>query len=127
MTFFYDLNKRLQQLAGAEQKQQINEGAEAVAERATGDYSAKKARAGKDIGKPGKAFKQIAKDAAERYGSKEKGEKVAEKLNRMYIVENVVYYGMRSIMEKYNLKSMSAVEYRLRSTSNKFKEWKYGY
>jgi len=41
------------------------------------DYSAKKARAGKDIGKPGKAFAQIAKDAAERYGSKEKGEKVA--------------------------------------------------
>ena len=40
-------------------------------------YSAKSARAGKDIGKPGKAFSQIAKDAAERYGSKEKGEKVA--------------------------------------------------
>jgi hypothetical protein len=41
------------------------------------DYSAKKAAAGKDIGKPGKAFAQIAKDAAGRYGSKEKGEKVA--------------------------------------------------
>ena len=41
------------------------------------DYSAKKARAGKDIGKPGKAFAQIAKSAGERYGSKERGEKVA--------------------------------------------------
>jgi len=40
-------------------------------------YSAKAARAGKDIGKPGKAFAQIAKDAGERYGSKERGEKVA--------------------------------------------------
>lgn len=40
-------------------------------------YSAKSARAGKDIGKPGKAFAKIAKDAAERYGSKERGEKVA--------------------------------------------------
>jgi hypothetical protein len=41
------------------------------------DYSAKKAAAGKDIGKPGKAFAKIAADAAGRYGSKEKGEKVA--------------------------------------------------
>jgi len=40
-------------------------------------YSAKAARAGKDIGKPGKAFAKIAQGAAERYGSKERGEKVA--------------------------------------------------
>ena len=40
-------------------------------------YSAKAARAGKDIGKPGKAFAKIAKSAGERYGSKERGEKVA--------------------------------------------------
>lgn len=40
-------------------------------------YSAKAAAAGKDIGKPGKAFAKIAKDAGERYGSKERGEKVA--------------------------------------------------
>jgi len=46
-------------------------------EGSTGDYSAKKARAGKDIGKPGKNFEKIAKSAAERYGSKERGEKVA--------------------------------------------------
>ena len=85
MTFFYDLNKKIAALAG---KQELTEGKESVAEmdmahadiymeKATGDYSAKKARAGKDIGKPGKAFGKIAKDAAERYGSKERGEKVA--------------------------------------------------
>ena len=48
-----------------------------VKEGSTGDYSAKKARAGKDIGKPGKQFAKIAKSASERYGSKERGEKVA--------------------------------------------------
>jgi hypothetical protein len=46
-------------------------------EGSTGDYSAKKARAGKDIGRPGKQFAKIAKGAAERYGSKKSGEKVA--------------------------------------------------
>jgi len=40
-------------------------------------YSAKAARAGKDIGKPGKAFAKIAKEAGERYGSEERGKKVA--------------------------------------------------
>ena len=74
MTFFYDLNKRLADLA---KKQTLSESAEPVAERATGDYSAKKAAAGKDIGKPGKMFSKIAKSAGERYGSKESGEKVA--------------------------------------------------
>ena len=76
MTFFYDMNKKLAELAKA--PEQLNEGAQpAVAEGSTGDYSAKKARAGKDIGRPGKAFAKIAKGAAERYGSKERGEKVA--------------------------------------------------
>ena len=42
-----------------------------------GSYSAKDARAGKDIGKPGKQFGNIAKDAAKRYGSKAAGERVA--------------------------------------------------
>lgn len=39
--------------------------------------SAKAARAGEDIGKPGKNFKKIAAAAAKRYGSKEAGQKVA--------------------------------------------------
>ena len=47
----------------------------------TGDdeagYSAKKAAAGKDIGKPGKNFSKIEKSAAKRYGSKAAGERVA--------------------------------------------------
>ena len=51
------------------------ESIERVAEKKS--YSAKKARAGKDIGKPGKTFSKIAKSAGERYGSKERGEKVA--------------------------------------------------
>lgn len=50
---------------------------EVADEGSTGDYSAKKARAGKDIGKPGKGFAKIAKGAAERYGSKAAGERVA--------------------------------------------------
>lgn len=95
MTFFYDLNKKIAALAGT----QLNEGKSAKPDfldvdkdgdkkepfkKAVKDkeldeasYSAKSARAGRDIGKPGKAFGKIAKDAAERYGSKEKGEKVA--------------------------------------------------
>jgi len=40
-------------------------------------YSAKAARHGKDIGKPGKNFAKIEKSAAERYGSEEAGKKVA--------------------------------------------------
>ena len=79
MTFFYDLNKKLADLA-AKQDQQLNESVGSTSgflEGSTGDYSAKKAAAGKDIGKPGKMFSKIAKDAGKRYGSKERGEKVA--------------------------------------------------
>lgn len=40
-------------------------------------YSAKKARAGKDIGLPGKGFEKIATEAGKLYGSKKRGKKVA--------------------------------------------------
>jgi hypothetical protein len=40
-------------------------------------YSAKSARAGKDIGEPGKQFEKIATEAGKRYGSKERGKKIA--------------------------------------------------
>jgi len=40
-------------------------------------YSATAARAGKDIGKPGKMFSKIAASAAKKYGSEERGKKVA--------------------------------------------------
>jgi len=118
MTFFYDLNKKLDSIREKPETthKQLNErdmsraakgyekygkeGMEALAkagregkaldpirakynkykdpvDEASGDYSAKKARAGKDIGKPGKNFSKIAKDAGQRYGSKAAGERVA--------------------------------------------------
>ena len=86
MSFFYDLNKRLADLASKQDAKQITEEAKIATPKsrlaesidvAEADYSAKKAAAGKDIGKPGKQFSKIAKGAAERYGSKERGEKVA--------------------------------------------------
>ncbi len=40
-------------------------------------YSAKAARAGKDIGKPGKMFSKIAAKAGKKYGSEERGKAVA--------------------------------------------------
>lgn len=40
-------------------------------------YSAKAARAGKDIGKPGKNFSKIAEKAGKEYGSAEAGRRVA--------------------------------------------------
>lgn len=75
MSFFYDLNKRLADITAKTEAPTINESV--AVEASTGDYSAKKARAGQDIGKPGKQFAKIARSAGERYGSKERGEKVA--------------------------------------------------
>jgi hypothetical protein len=74
MTFFYDLNKRLADLAAKQNAKQLTESA-VVAEKS--DYSAKKAAAGQDIGKPGKMFAKIAKSAGKEYGSKAAGERVA--------------------------------------------------
>jgi len=45
--------------------------------KAIKSYSAKSARAGKDIGKPGKNFAKIAHKAGKEYGSEEAGERVA--------------------------------------------------
>jgi hypothetical protein len=80
--FFYDLNKKMADLAN---KQQLAETAQATPVKpapnrlmeAAADYSAKKAAAGKDIGKPGKNFSKIAADAGKRYGSAEAGKRVA--------------------------------------------------
>jgi hypothetical protein len=57
-----------------DKKKKVKEDIEQVDEAS---YSAKAAAAGKDIGKPGKMFKKIAKGAAARYGSTETGKKVA--------------------------------------------------
>ena len=58
MTFFYDLNKKLDSIREKPEvtHQQLNE---------------------RDEGKPGKNFAKIARDAGERYGSKAAGERVA--------------------------------------------------
>mgnify|MGYP003346196414 CR=1 FL=1 len=73
MTFFYDMNKKLKAVLEAPKSvnQQLNEDAHpGVVET---DYSAKKARAGKDIGKPGKNFAKIAAKS----GGGEKGKRIA--------------------------------------------------
>lgn len=98
MTFFYDLNKKLQQVLEMPKSEhkQLNEGAVAEA-----GYSAKDARAGKDIGKPGKQFAKIAKSAAERYGSKERGEKVAGAvLNKLRHPKEDVEEGLGDVVRK---------------------------
>ena len=56
MSFFHNLNKTLDSIAARPEAAQLNE---------------------RDEGKPGKNFEKIAKSAAERYGSKEAGERVA--------------------------------------------------
>ena len=50
---------------------------QSIVEAKRKSYSAKKARRGEDLGLPGKGFGKIAKEAGERYGSEERGEKVA--------------------------------------------------
>jgi hypothetical protein len=84
--------------------QQVNASQEEIEEAS---YSAKAARAGKDIGKPGKAFSKIAASAAKRYGSEERGKKVAgavlAKLRKeeIEILEDVIDENrMASRMEK---------------------------
>jgi len=103
MTFFYDLNKRLADLA---KKQDLTESIGSTSgflEGSTGDYSAKKARAGKDIGKPGKMFSKIAKSAGKEYGSKAAGERVAGAvLNKLRAKESVDEAGMdESALQAY--------------------------
>jgi len=87
MNNMYDILNRMNLLEGKGSKPDFpdidNDGnrtepiSKAAKEVDEASYSAKAARAGKDIGKPGKNFEKIAKSAGERYGSKERGEKVA--------------------------------------------------
>ena len=73
-------------LADKQDSKQIAEDVKATAPKsrlaesldvAEAGYSAKSARAGHDIGKPGKNFAKIAKSASAKYGSKAAGERVA--------------------------------------------------
>ena len=65
--------------AGLDKKEECMKEAAPSADLSKKEKSAvvKKAKAGKDIGKPGKGFEKVADKAAKKYGSKEKGEKVA--------------------------------------------------
>ena len=117
MTFFYDLNKRLANLS---QQQTLTEGAVAEA-----SYSAKAARAGKDIGKPGKNFEKIAKGAAERYGSKAAGERVAGAvLNKLrHPKEDVEESALQGYLgkKKYGPEGMKALQQAGRDHASKSK------
>ena len=79
-------------------------------EEAKKSYSAKEARKGKDIGKPGKNFEKIAKKAGEKYGSKERGEKVAgavlKKLRAKEGVESSKAMVAESVEQRLSLKDM---------------------
>ena len=78
-------------------------------------YSAKKAKAGKDIGKPGKMFGKIAASAAKRYGSEAAGERVAgavlaklrEELESLY--EAGEYVTMRKVNRKKTVRNIPAL------------------
>jgi hypothetical protein len=115
--FFYNLNDKLNAIR-ATPETQLNESAVAEAspltqilnERSTGDYSAVKAAAGKDIGKPGKNFSKIAAGAAKRYGSKEAGERVAGAvLNKLrHPKEGMGFLGEKEVDEAHNPNSVDA-------------------
>ena len=87
--------------ASAPSPQAQGESANKVIEKKS--YSAKAARAGKDIGKPGKQFSKIAKSAGEKYGSKERGEKVAGAvLKKLRAKESVDPRRVATILSKKN-------------------------
>ena len=115
--FFYDLNKRMANLS---QQQTLTEGAVAEA-----GYSAKKAAAGKDIGKPGKNFSKIAADAGKRYGSKEAGERVAGAvLNKLrHPKEGVEESALQGYLgkKKYGPEGMKALQQAGRDHASKSK------
>lgn len=71
-------------------------------------YSAKAARAGKDIGKPGKMFKKIAKKAAARYGSMARGKKVAGAVLAKLRKEETDYEPL--LIDQITEDTMSAIE-----------------
>lgn len=72
-------------------------------------YSATAAAAGKDIGKPGKEFEKIAKDAGERYGSEERGKKVAGAILAKLRAKNEVKEEVNQIDEDATLDQIRAI------------------
>ena len=94
MTFFYDLNKKL----------------DAIREKPEVTHTQLNER---DEGKPGKNFAKIAKDAGERYGSKEAGERVAGAVrNKLKAQGKLEEEGMSRAAkgyEKYGKEGMEAL------------------
>jgi hypothetical protein len=94
MSFFYDLNKKLDSI------------------RATPEVTHKQLNE-RDEGKPGKNFAKIAKDAGERYGSKEAGERVAGAVrNKLKAQGKLEEEGMSRAAkgyEKYGKEGMEAL------------------
>jgi hypothetical protein len=94
MTFFYDLNKKLDSIRAKPETthKQLNE---------------------RDEGKPGKNFEKIAKDAGERYGSKAAGERVAGAVrNKLKAQGKLEEEGMSRAAkgyEKYGKEGMEAL------------------
>ena len=94
MSFFYDLNKKLDSIRATPEvtHQQLNE---------------------RDEGKPGKNFAKIAKDAGERYGSKAAGERVAGAVrNKLKAQGKLEEEGMSRAAkgyEKYGKQGMEAL------------------
>jgi hypothetical protein len=94
MTFFYDLNKKLDTIREKPETthKQLNE---------------------RDEGKPGKNFAKIAKDAGERYGSKAAGERVAGAVrNKLKAQGKLEEEGMSRAAkgyEKYGKEGMEAL------------------
>jgi len=94
MTFFYDLNKKLDTIRDKPETthKQLNE---------------------RDEGKPGKNFAKIAKDAGERYGSKAAGERVAGAVrNKLKAQGKLEEEGMSRAAkgyEKYGKEGMEAL------------------
>lgn len=74
-------------------------------------YSAKAARAGKDIGKPGKNFDKIAAKAAKKYGSEERGKKVAGAILRnLRMKEDLAYLHTLEYLDQENIELESLSE-----------------
>ena len=79
MTFFYDLNRRLNSIADASQAQQLTEGRETVAEKITPPIKTDPSERGKYKGKDIADLKKMkAANLAKTAGYRERGEKVPQ-------------------------------------------------
>jgi len=95
---------------------------EEVQEIEEAGYSAKAARAGKDLGKTGKNFAKIAKSAAERYGSKEAGGRVAGAILKKLRKEEVLADLLGDLNETHKRTMLAVFEKLNEENQEKFLE-----